>query len=266
MIKSIGAYKIIRQLGEGAMGSVYLGSLSGAEKPVAIKIVKSEMMVDKQVLKRFEREIVICKSFSHPYVIKLLDGGIDSETNSAFLVMEYLEGNSLQDLIIRGKIDSSLVHSVFVQQAEALSYVHHQGILHRDIKPDNIYITSEGRSVLLDFGLAVANDMTRLSKTGFTVGTLMTMSPEQLRGETLSPATDIYSLGITMYYALTGVIPYGVDKMVALAHGGLSGPDKTPVEINSKVSLVLNNVVLRCLSSDKNDRFIIDSTFLTESA
>jgi len=254
-LKQIKDYNIISLLGEGGMGRVYLASKKGTTKLVAIKTIRAELIDVNAIVKRFEREITVGKTLSHPYIIKVLDGGFDEKQNILFLVTEYLKGNSLQELIELGTITIPHIEKIFKQQSKALTYIHGQKILHRDIKPDNIFVCTKERSVLLDFGLSYAKTMTRLSMTSDRPGTLITMSPEQLAGNEPSNTSDIYSLGISMYIALTKTLPYSLEEVMKLASGTLTTTVIPPEKINPHVPSFLNKIVLTCINIDPGHRY-----------
>jgi len=254
-MKTIGDYKLIRQIDEGGMGAIFLASHLKTRRQVAIKVIRTALTLDNHMTQRFEREINISKQFAHPYVIKILDGGFVEEKNIFFLVMEYLKGQPLNKAFSENTASSKEASLIMSHCAEALSYIHKRGIIHRDIKPHNILIISPDRSVLLDFGLALADDLTRLSRTSDKPGTFTTMAPEQLLGEQIDNRADIYSLGCTIYKILTGVTPYNRNQITCIAAGRKVPLPITPAKINRDISLKLSGIIMTCLALNKDDRY-----------
>jgi len=254
-VKQIANYKLLSPLGEGGMGTVYAAIDTATGKKVAVKLIRADVASNEMLVSRFRREIEVSKQFAHPFVIKVLDGGILFEDNMLYLVMELLEGKPLHEVYGDTRISNSEALSVMQQICEALSYVHHQGIIHRDIKPSNILVVSSERTVLLDFGLALSKDMTRLSNTFDRPGTWITMSPEQLTGQNIDSRSDIYSFGATMYWAMTGVSAFNTKEIVEIASGIELPPPRQPIEINGAIHGYLSDIVLKCLSIDADKRF-----------
>jgi len=239
------------------MGAVVAGRRTSDGRSVAVKFVSTaatNLQHDDLVL-RFKREMAIAKQVAHPYLVKLLDGGVVPGRDELYMVMELLEGRTLGAALVEGAVDGELCRLVARHQAEALSYLHARGILHRDMKPSNVFLTEDGRAVLLDFGLSYAADMTRLSSTGERPGTLTTMAPEQLRGGELTPATDVYGLGATLYTAATGGYPFSHEQMLAMAVGVDPAPPRPVVELRPGFPGDLAAVIDRCLALRPEHRY-----------
>jgi serine/threonine-protein kinase len=212
-------YHIIKKLGEGGMGAVYLGEHVKMGRKSAIKVMNPGMAHDPDAVSRFNREASNASRISHPNVCQIYDFG-ETTDGLIYLAMEFIEGQSLTDLIDReGALPAVRAASILKQSADALQAAHDLGIVHRDLKPDNIMITQarDGADVVkvVDFGIAkaVAGDETgqKVTKTGLVVGTPEYMSPEQLSGDKLDGRSDIYSLGLVLYRMLTGVLPFQAD-------------------------------------------------------
>jgi len=254
-LNQIGNYKLLRKLGEGGMGAVFLGHDLQTKKEVAVKIIKADIVDSTVITARFRQEIKISKQFAHPYIIKVLDGGLVPGKKLLFLVMEYLKGSSLGELCSVEMLSDKNAIKLMGYMAEALSYIHSQGVVHRDIKPDNIFVVSPERAVLLDFGLALAVDLTRLSKTSECPGTFITMSPEQILGDLVDGRSDIYSLGVTMYWSLTGTGPYETEDIIRIATGNSPEPPPSPFELNNKIDKKLSEIIMKSIEIDRNLRF-----------
>ncbi|MEJ7617998.1 MAG: serine/threonine-protein kinase [Pyrinomonadaceae bacterium] len=212
--RRIGAYRIVREIGRGGMGAVYLAVRADSEfqKRVAIKLVKRGMDTDF-ILRRFRNERQILASLDHPNIARLLDGGT-TDDGLPYFVMEYIEGEPLYDYCDSRKLAIPERLRLFCQACAAVSYAHHNLIVHRDIKPGNILVTASGELKLLDFGIAkllnpdLAADTFALTATAMRLMTPEYASPEQVQGKPASPASDIYSLGVLLYELLTGHRPY----------------------------------------------------------
>ncbi len=213
-------YAIIRKLGEGGMGAVYLGEHVKMGRKSAIKVMNPSMANDPDAISRFNREASNASRISHPNVCQIYDFG-ETPEGIIYLAMEYIQGASLTDIIEReGALPAARAARILRQSADALSAAHDLGIVHRDLKPDNIMIVQgrDGADVVkvVDFGIAkaVAGEETgqKVTKTGLVVGTPEYMSPEQLSGDKLDGRSDIYSLGLVFYRMLTGVLPFQADS------------------------------------------------------
>ena len=201
-------YELTRLIGEGGMGVVYAAYDNQVERDCAIKLVRAECMADKKFMTRFRRELEVTAQLRHPSTIRVFEHG-ETEDGRPYMVMELLTGESLADRLERGPIPEIEALQYARQIAESLSEAHENGIFHRDLKPDNIFIESVGVSTVvkvLDFGIAGGIDSTRLTRAGEVFGTPQYMSPEQCNGQKLDHRTDIYSLGCILYEMLEGPV------------------------------------------------------------
>jgi serine/threonine protein kinase len=232
-------YVVKKKLGEGGMASVYLAVQEKLHREVAIKVLDPLLLKDKQILKRFKKEAQTAVKLSNPYIITIYDVG--QEGDSHYIVMEYL-GKSLRDRIKSGgKLPPQEALDIIKKIAEALSYAHGKGIIHRDIKPDNImFRPGRKEPVLVDFGIARVLDLnTKLTMTGIRVGTPHYMSPEQCKGEKIDGRSDIYSLGVVLIELLTGSVPYKSETPMGLIYLHTQGPTPTmPEALNNYQPLI----------------------------
>jgi formylglycine-generating enzyme required for sulfatase activity/predicted Ser/Thr protein kinase len=207
-------YEIQEEIGRGGMATVYKAVQKSLDRTVALKVVHQNLLHDTEFVARFHREAKLCASLNHPNIVHVYDEGEVSGVH--FMAMEYLEGQDLRQLIrSRGKLTPEQTLQYLLPVAEALDYAHGEGLIHRDIKSANIYITSKGRVVLMDFGIAHAAAGTQLTKAGTVIGTPEYMSPEQADGRAVDHRTDLYSLGVVMYECLTGRVPFTSDNAVS---------------------------------------------------
>ncbi len=201
-------YEILQTLGQGGMGVVYLARQKKLDRLVAIKAISPYLAQEPEVRERFAAEASVLARLSHPNIVTLYD--YIEEPDALYLVMEYVEGKPLSEILKAGPLPLESIRKYFTQILDAFAYAHSKGVIHRDIKPSNIIITSQGQVKILDFGVAkiLSSDQSQ-TRTGMRLGTLMYMSPEQVKGEkTIDARSDIYSLGVVLFEMLTGKPPY----------------------------------------------------------
>ncbi len=250
---SIGGYSITRELGQGGMGKVYQARSSRGET-VALKTVLWPENMDPrtrwEVVERFQREARAARSLDHPNICQVLDIGADDDT--FFIVMEFLDGQTVGDLIqFAGAVKVERAMEIIISVCEGLAYAHEQGIVHRDIKPDNIMLLRDGRAKLTDFGLASITQEASVTQTGTTLGTFFYMSPEQAKGSKLDARSDIFSLGATFYEMVTGRRPFLGDAPGEVI-GQVLSSDPPPIEnVPSHISRTVN----KCLRKAPHHRF-----------
>ena len=215
-----GRYRITARIGHGGMAEVYEANDIITKKIVAIKIIREDVMKNPINLKRFENETTIAASLNHPNIVKVYNHGtIDGKP---YIAIEYIKGQTLKDVLdFRGSLQISEAISIMIQLADALEYAHQHNIVHRDIKPGNIYVLNDGSIKLGDFGIAEAdglNKQTELSQD--IIGSVHYLAPEISRGNPATPQSDIYAAGVTFFEMITGRVPYDYDTPVnvAVAH------------------------------------------------
>ncbi len=204
----LGQFQLLRCLGEGGMGKVYLARDNQLEREVAIKVIAPELIDDPELIARFRVEAIAQARLSHPNIVTIYS--FLQTAGTYIIVMEYVAGKNLKQLLQeKGKLPLQTALHIASAVLDALSFAHAKGILHRDIKPANILITPEGRVKLGDFGIAKIEGLDGLTRIGTMLGTPFYSSPEQIRAMKVSPATDIYSLTVTLYEMLSGTLPFG---------------------------------------------------------
>jgi eukaryotic-like serine/threonine-protein kinase len=271
--ESIAHYRIIQKLGAGGMGDVYLALDTKLDRKVAIKVLRPDWIAEENLKKRLVREAQAAAKLDHPNICAIYD--VNEADSLTFIVMQYIEGETLAEKMERQPVQLSRALAIIEQAAEGLSEAHAHGIVHRDIKPQNMMITPRGQLKILDFGLAkqmrssitVDNDAQTaqlLSTPGMVVGTMPYMSPEQVQGEPLDASSDIFSLGVTLYEMLAGKHPFK-DKSDAVTMSRILLAEPIPTEqFQAQVSPELQTLLGKMLDKDKALRYQSAEEFLTD--
>ena len=258
--RKLGKYQIVELIGQGGMATVYLGYQAEIDRYAAIKVLPPHPGLDPQFVERFRLEARTVARLQHPHILPLYDYGVEDDI--LYLAMAYADCGSLSDRIERGGLKLDEVADILRQTALALDYAHRQGVIHRDIKPDNILIDSEGFARLADFGIVkLAGGEAGLTATGGLVGTPAYMSPEQARGEAITPAADLYSLGIVAYEMLTGKKPYTADTPMQVVLKHINEPVPTLLDRRADLPPTLEAVLQRMLAKDPASRYPTASQF-----
>lgn len=248
-----GKYEIINILGKGGMATVYKAIQKNLNRLVALKVVHSNLIHDTEFLQRFHREAQTAASLNHPNIVKIYDEGTMNGVH--YIAMEYLEGSDLHEIIQNeGQISIERIIHYIAPIASALDYVHQRGLVHRDVKTANIFITEEGRPVLTDFGIAHASVGTKLTQSGSVIGTPEYMSPEQAEGVNIDGRSDLFGLGVVMFECITGNVPFKGDNPLTTIHGIIY--DNTPA-IKSPAGKIpgwLDQLVKRMLEKTPENR------------
>ena len=246
-------YVIKRKLGSGGMADVYLAEDQELGRNVALKLLNERHAADEQFVERFRREAQSAAGLNHPNIVSIFDRGYAEGTY--YIAMEYLEGRTLKELLVRNGPTPIPVSIEYARQIlGALAFAHRNGIVHRDIKPHNIVVGSDGRLKVTDFGIA-RSGASQMTEAGSIVGTAQYLSPEQARGASVDPRSDLYSLGIVLYEMLTGHVPFTGDTPVEIAMKHLSLAPEPPSALRPEVPHNLDAVVMRALAKDPDQRY-----------
>lgn len=247
-------YELLEKVGEGGMATVYKAKCHYLNRFVAIKILKDQFCSDKEFVEKFKREATSVASLSDNNIVNIYDVG--SENNIHYIVMEYVDGKTLKELIVeKGKIEPKETVRISKQIASALVCAHRNNIIHRDIKPHNILVTKEGIIKVTDFGIAKASNSATITNSSKVMGSAHYFSPEQAKGGFVDSRTDIYSLGIVMYEMLVGKVPFDGESPVSVAVKHIQNEVVAPKEIDDKIPESLNSVVLKCLEKNPVKRY-----------
>jgi serine/threonine protein kinase len=248
-----GRYRILRKLGSGGMANVYLAEDQELGRRVAIKILNDRHANDDQFVERFRREAKNAAGLSHPNIVSIYDRG--EAEGTYYIAMEFLDGRSLKELIVsRGPAPINVSIDYTRQILGALRFAHRNGIVHRDIKPHNVLVDSEGRLKVTDFGIARAG-ASQMTEAGSIIGTAQYLSPEQAKGAPVDQTSDLYSVGIVLYELLTGSVPFTGDTPVEIAMKHLSTTPAPPSSHRAEIPRELDKVVLRALAKDPHERY-----------
>ena len=250
-----GRYTLHGTLGTGGMAEVFLAHDEVLERDVALKILKEQYAEDEGFVELFRREAQGAASLNHPHIVVVYDWG-RSEDKTYYMAMEYVPCGTLKDRIhTEGFLDPYTAIQLTSWIAQGLGFAHERGMIHRDVKSQNILLTEAGTAKVADFGIARAAAATTTSRSNSILGTAGYMSPERVQGGPVGPCSDLYSLGVVLYEMLTGELPYEAQDQVALAMKHVNKPPRSPREANPEVPEVLDVLTLRLLAKDPSDRY-----------
>jgi beta-lactam-binding protein with PASTA domain/predicted Ser/Thr protein kinase len=251
-------YRVLGRIGGGGMADVWLAEDSHLQRQVALKVLHRRYLQDPEFVGRFQREAEHAAGLQHPNIVSVFDRGQDGDVN--YIAMQYVEGPTLKELIDRGLTPDQAV-ALVRQVLEGARFAHRNGIVHRDLKPQNVIVDGEGKAIVTDFGIARAG-VSEITQTGSVMGTPHYLSPEQAQGFEVTPVSDLYSIGVILYEALTRRVPFEADSAVAIAMKQVSETPLRPSSVNPQVSPALDAVVMRALEKEPGQRFQSADAFI----
>ena len=254
--ENVGPYRILEQLGQGGMATIYKAYHPALDRYVAIKVLHQAFTQDPNFLKRFGREAQVVARLEHPSIVPIYD--YSEHSGQPYLVMKFIEGETLKARLSRGPLSVPEMVRIIEAVGEALAYAHKQGVLHRDIKPSNILLSPDGSVYLADFGLAkMAQAGESTLSSDMLLGTPHYISPEQAKGDkNLDAGTDIYSLGVVLYELTVGRVPFSADTPFSIIHDHIYSPLPPPSQVNPRVPKEVERVLLKALAKERADRFV----------
>ena len=251
--EKIGRYEVKSELGRGGMATVYRAVDPNSGREVAVKVLPREMMHDPQFRERFEREIKMIASLEHPAIVPVYDvGDIDGQP---YFVMRFMTGGSLSDLIEKGSIPVDETAKIIEKIAQGLAYAHRKGVIHRDLKPDNILFNDDGEPFISDFGVAKISESTSNLTGSGVIGTPAYMSPEQAQGTEIDQRSDVYGLGVIVYQMLSGHQPYSADTPMGVVVKHITEPVPEILKVLPNLPEEVDAVIKTAMAKDKNQRY-----------
>lgn len=258
--QKIGDYEVVARLGAGGLGVVYEVRHLISQRREALKILHPEQSSTPEMVERFHREIQTLAALSHVNIAALHNAF--RHENQLVMAMEFVEGQTLRDLRARGAVTLPQAVDYIAQILRALVYAHARDVVHRDIKPTNVMITSGGVVKLLDFGIAITGRSTELTQSGYLLGSINYMSPEQINGSKATSRSDLYAVGVTLYELLTGRLPVTGNSAYEIMIGHVQQIPPPPHQIAPQIPLALSEAVMRALAKDPAQRFASADEFL----
>src|SRR5947208_8894015 len=249
-----GRYEILELLGEGGMGAVYKARDRELDRVVALKVIRPELANQQEVLRRFKQELILARQVMHKNVIRIFDLG--EAEGIKFISMDYIEGQDLRSLLRqKGRLAPEEARAIIGQGGQAPEAADAEGVVHRELKPQNIMLDSQGRATVMDFGIARSMELTGMTQTGALLGTPDYMSPEQAKGQEVDARSDLFTLGIIFYELLTGKTPYRADTVLGTLLKRTQERARPPIELDPDLPRYLSDVVMRCLEIDPLVRY-----------
>jgi len=258
-----GRYEVEQLVGHGGMSSVYKARDSLLERHVALKILHEQYSADDDFVERFKREARSVAQLQHPNIVTVIDRG--DEDGRQFIVFEYIEGENLKEHVVRkGRLEVREALEIAVEVARGLAFAHDQGLIHRDVKPQNVLLNGDGRAKVTDFGIARTVDVDGMTQTGTVLGTSNYIAPEQASGQPVDAHSDVYALGVVLYELLAGEVPFPGESFVAVAMKHMHEPAPNLLDVRGDIPLRVAAAVDRALEKDPEQRFPTMDAFAAE--
>jgi serine/threonine-protein kinase len=256
-------YEVEELVGHGGMSSVYKAQDTLLERHVALKILHEQYTADDDFVERFKREARSVAQLQHPNIVTVIDRG--EEDGCQYIVFEYIDGENLKERVVReGRLDVREALEIAVEVAHGLAFAHEQGLIHRDVKPQNILLNGDGRAKVTDFGIARSLDVDGMTQTGTVLGTSNYIAPEQASGQRVDAHSDVYALGAVLYELLAGEVPFAGESFVAVAMKHMHEPAPNLLDVRGDVPLRVAAAVDRALEKDPEQRFPTMDAFAAE--
>jgi serine/threonine-protein kinase len=247
-------YRIVRKLGSGGMANVYYAEHALLRRPLVVKVLHPHLAKDAEMRERFRREAEAASQLEHPHICTIEDFGEQEEC--VYLVMPYLRGGSLAGKMQKDKsLPTPFSVQCAAQTSNALDYAHRRGVIHRDVKPDNILFDEDGNAILTDFGIATARFHGRLTASGRAMGTPHYMSPEQAMGKMVDGRSDLYAVGVMIYECILGFPPFDGADSYSVGYKHVHENAVPPETVDSRVPTALSNIVMKCLAKQPDQRY-----------
>jgi serine/threonine-protein kinase len=247
-------YRVLRRLGSGGMANVYYALHQLLERPLVIKVLHSHLARDAEMRERFRREAEAASQLVHPHICTIIDYAVAAE--AVYIVMPHLAGGSLADVLVRERtVAPGPAAAISAQVSTALDYAHRRGVVHRDVKPDNVLFDEDGHSLLTDCGIATARFHGRLTGTGRAMGTPHYMSPEQAMGKMVDGRSDLYAVGVMLYEMVLGFPPFDGADSYSVGYKHVHETAVAPDVEDSRVPTELSAIIMRCLAKPADARF-----------
>ena len=261
--KIAGRYELEELVGHGGMSSVYKARDALLERNVALKILHDQYSADEEFVERFKREARSVAQLQHPNIVTVIDRG--EEEGKQYIVFEYVDGENLKELVVRkGRLEIPEALEIALEIARGLAFAHEHGLVHRDVKPQNVLLNGDGRAKVTDFGIARSLDVDGMTQTGTVLGTSNYIAPEQASGQRVDAQTDVYALGVVLYEMLVGDVPFPGESFVAVAMKHVNEPPPNLLDVRKDVPLRLAAAVDRALEKDPGQRFPTMDAFAAE--
>jgi serine/threonine-protein kinase len=261
-VEIAGRYRLDERLGAGGMSTVYRARDNVLERQVAVKLLAEHLADDDGFVARFRREALAAARLIHPNVVQVDDSGLDTDAHRHFIVMEYVEGPTVAQLLREhDRLPVEQAADIAAQACEGLEYAHRHGVIHRDVKPGNLIVNPDGVVKLVDFGIAKAAEDSHITQIGSVVGTAAYLSPERAQGDEATASADVYSLGVVVYQMLAGRLPYETGSLTELATRQQEGAPEPLHELNPEVPPALSRAVSRALAPTREHRYATAAEF-----
>jgi predicted Ser/Thr protein kinase len=257
-------YELEELVGHGGMSSVYRAHDSLLERYVALKVLHDQYSSDEDFVERFKREARLVARLQHPNIVTVIDRG--EQDGRQYIVFEYVEGENVKELVVRkGRLEVREALEIAIEVARALGFAHEHGLVHRDVKPQNVLLNGDGRAKVTDFGIARSLDVEQgVTQTGTVLGTSNYIAPEQASGKQVDRHSDVYSLGVVLYEMLTGDVPFPGESFVAVALKHVNDPPPSVLDVRGDIPLRVAEAVERALEKDPEERFPTMDAFAAE--